>query len=224
MNTTAKEANETAKQYAMRTLLDNIDLLKLKPGEKLVESELCDVCGLSRTPIREAILELNQRRLIDIHPKQGTYVSHIDPKSIAEFIEFRAVIEGKLSQIACEVMTPAHIEHLRELLALWRCHADSGNASKMHYYDKAFHKYIYDCCNKQYWYHIVSSNMYQFDRVIMLMQESNYNDLSDDHEKIVQALAAKDKEAAYNIIVTHAYRFNDFKSILQAHYPEYFVH
>ncbi len=223
MRITAKEDGETARQYAMRTLLDNIIYFELKPGEKIDEQELCRLCGLSRTPIREAILELSQFRLIDIHPKQGTYVSYIDSKAIYEFIEFRAVIEGKLSQIACTEMTQEHIEHLRELYALWKCHAESNNGIKSHYYDKAFHKYIYDCCNKQYWYHIVKANMYQFDRVITLMQESNYEVLNDDHKKIVEALSSKDKEAAYNIIVAHAYRFNDFKAILQNRYPEYFV-
>ncbi len=166
---TAKETDETAKCYAMRTLLTNIISFELKPGEKIVESELCEQFGVSRTPIREAILELNQKRLIDIHPKQGTYVSRINSKSIQEFIEFRAVIEGKLSQIACEVMTDKDIDRLEEIYALWKCHGDAGHSTRMHHYDKEFHKYIYDACNKQYWHHIVSTNMYQYDRVIMLM-------------------------------------------------------
>ncbi len=220
---TEKAASETAKDYAMRTLLNNIILFNLKPGEKLIESELCEQCQLSRTPIREAILQLSQRRLIDIHPKQGTYVSKINPKSIYEFIEFRAVIEGKLSQIACDVMTPEDIERLKEIYALWQCHGKTGSSAKMHMYDKAFHEYIYTACNKHYWYHIVSSNMYQYDRVLVLMQDMHYENLSDDHLKIIEAIEAKDKEAAYNIIVTHATRFNDFESTVKARYPEYFT-
>lgn len=218
-----KETNETAKQYALRVLLNSIVSLQLKPGEKIIEAELCEQFKLSRTPIREAILDLNHYGLIDIYPKQGTYVSLINSQSIYEFIEFRSVIEGKLSQIACEVMTEEHIEHLKELFALWACHANNGNRIKMHYYDKEFHKHIYNSCNKQYWYHILSSNMYQFDRVIMLMQEAVYNDLSNDHQEIIRAIETRDKESAYNITVAHVTRFNDFESILKKKFPEFFV-
>lgn len=220
---TAKDMDETAKQYAMRTLLDNIISFDLKPGEKIVESELCEQFGLSRTPIREAILELKDRRLIDIHPKQGTYVSHINSKSIQEFIEFRGVIEGKLSQVACDNMTAGNIDRLKELYALWQCYGSARNKAKMHFYDKEFHKYIYDACNKQYWYHIVSSNMYQFDRVSMLMRDMNYDDIDSEHSKIISALESRDKEAAYNAMVIHATRFNDFELTLLEKYPEYFV-
>lgn len=220
---TDKYDNETAKQYAMRMLVDNIVLLNLKPGEKLSEVELCEYCGVSRTPIREAILELNQKNLIDIFPKRGTYVSLIDVDTIYDFIEFRTVIEGKLSQIACDIVTPAHIERMREIMALWQYHASVHNIKKMHYYDKEFHRYVYDACNKQYWYQIVNSHMFQYDRIIALCSGPETSDtIYTDHNHIIDALEAKDYEAAYNVVIDHVARFKDLYERLRQQHPEYF--
>ena len=69
---------ESAKEYVLRALIDNVVNTELLPGEKLNEASLCEQLGVSRTPFREAELELARRRLIEIKPKIGTYVSLID--------------------------------------------------------------------------------------------------------------------------------------------------
>ena len=74
MDVTAQRGeHESAKSYVLRVLIDNIINTRLAPGEKLNEPELCEKLGVSRTPFREAELELAQRRLIEIRPKIGNY-------------------------------------------------------------------------------------------------------------------------------------------------------
>ena len=75
---TEKKEKESAKEYVMRELVDNIVNVRLEPGQQLMDQELCEQFHVSRTPFREAALELAQRRLIEIRPKIGTYVSFID--------------------------------------------------------------------------------------------------------------------------------------------------
>ena len=77
---------ENANHYAKRALLYNLVNLEMKPGDKITESDLCELYGISRTPIREAILELHQQNMIDIYPKQGTFVSYIDTAAFSRII------------------------------------------------------------------------------------------------------------------------------------------
>ena len=77
-----RKERESAKEYVVRVLVDNIVNTGLEPGEKLIEQELCEKLGVSRTPFREAELELAQRKLIDIRPKIGTYVAYIDAELV----------------------------------------------------------------------------------------------------------------------------------------------
>ena len=79
-----RREHESAKSFVLRVLIDNIINTRLEPGEKLNEPELCEQLGVSRTPFREAELELAQRRLIEIRPKIGTYVSLIDAELVEE--------------------------------------------------------------------------------------------------------------------------------------------
>ena len=106
---------ENAKHYAKRALLYNLVNLEMKPGDKITESDLCELYGISRTPIREAILELHQQNMIDIYPKQGTFVSYIDTDAIDEFLELRNLMEQSVTQLACEKLTPDNIAYLDTL-------------------------------------------------------------------------------------------------------------
>ena len=94
-----RREQESAKNFVLRVLIDNIVNTRLEPGEKLNEPELCEQLGVSRTPFREAELELAQRRLIEIRPKIGTYVSLIDAGLVEEVRHLRAVLELSLIHI-----------------------------------------------------------------------------------------------------------------------------
>lgn len=220
---TEKQKNETARQYAVRTILYNIVNLNLKPSEKIIESDLCEQLGISRTPIREALLELNKRQMIDIHPKRGTYVSMVDIYAIDDFVELRTLLEGELSKIACEMFTKRDFEYLRENIAIWKYHASTRNSAKMQEYDKEFHNYIYRRCNRLLWLNIITTSSYQFDRTVIMLQNAMATDfLADDHNAIVNAIESKDKELARKVTVEHAGRLNEMRMKLRHFYPEYF--
>ena len=70
-----RDTKESAREYIKRALLHNITNLNLIPGIQLQEVELCAQLQVGRTPLREAILELAQIKIVEIYPKRGTYVS-----------------------------------------------------------------------------------------------------------------------------------------------------
>ena len=133
-----RREHESAKSFVLRVLIDNIINTRLEPGEKLNEPELCEQLGVSRTPFREAELELAQRRLIEIRPKIGTYVSLIDAELVEEVRHLRAVLEAEIARMACEKLTPADIDQLWENVALWRMYIERAQEEKIFELDKGF--------------------------------------------------------------------------------------
>lgn len=214
---------ETAKQYAKRVLLYNIINFNLKPGDKINEAEICTLCRISRTPIREAILELNQQNLIDIYPKQGTFVSLIDTVSIDEFLSLRELMEQKITSLACKCLRPDDIAWLRENVAMWEYYIKNGNFVKSQQCDKDFHKYIYYACGKQFWHKIIRENAYQFDRIVILMFSSvDTEKMIQDHKRMIDAFEAHSPEKAYAVSAQHTTRYIEHKDIFKEKFPYYF--
>src|SRR5437867_6666691 len=72
----------------------------LKPGERLVEDKLSAELGVSRVPVREALLALSAQGLVHIEPRRGATVAEITPKAVAELVEVRALLEGLNAKLA----------------------------------------------------------------------------------------------------------------------------
>ena len=85
-----------------------------------MDQELCEKFQVSRTPFREAELALAQRRLIDIRPKIGTYVSYIDAGLVEEVRHLRSVLESELAVMACKKLGREELDGLWENLAVWQ--------------------------------------------------------------------------------------------------------
>lgn len=224
LNLSEQKKGESSKQYVTRTLRSNIIDLHLKPGDKIVENDLCNTYGISRTPIREAILDLNQKKMIDIHSKQGTYISYIKIKDVHDFLSLRILLESQLMDIACETVTAADIDYLRENIAVWKYQMSTENIPKIQHQDKLFHQYIYDMCDKHFWYEVVEDCASQFDRVVFLMFRClNLNLFLEDHIEIVNALESHDAEKAHTIISCHLRRYQEHRKTCEELYAEYFV-
>jgi len=119
----------SAKDYVVQELIHDIVNIKLKPGEKLCEPALCERFGVSRTPFREAELELAQRKLIVVRPKIGTFVSFIDKELVEEVRHLRSVLEAELAVMACSMLTKKDIDRLWENVAVWEMYMQRGDYS-----------------------------------------------------------------------------------------------
>ena len=115
-----RQKQESAKDYVLRVLIHNIVNTELVPGERLIDQEICGQLGVSRTPFREAELELAQKKLVDIRPKIGTYVSYIDSGLVEEIRHLRSVLEAELASYGCDLLSKDDIDKLWENIALWQ--------------------------------------------------------------------------------------------------------
>ncbi|MFH8367872.1 GntR family transcriptional regulator [Streptomyces sp. NPDC018031] len=110
-------------------------------GTLLTEGDLAEAVGVSRTPVREALLRLEAEGLIKLYPKKGALVLPVSAQEIADVVETRLLVEEYAARKA--VPAPgALIERLEELLAEQRRHADTGDLAAVAVSDRCFHAEI----------------------------------------------------------------------------------
>lgn len=218
-----RREHESAKDFVLRMLIDNIVNIHLEPGEKLNEPELCRQLGVSRTPFREAALELAQRRLIEIRPKIGTYVSKIDAELVEEVRHLRAVLETELAGMACESFTKLNLDCMRENVTLWQMYIERAQEEKIFMLDKEFHKMMYHVCGCPYWYDLVENLAPHFDRTTVLSFRCRpIGAILEDHTGLLRAIEEKDIPAARSIASRHMQRYTENLTTLRESFPQYF--
>ena len=88
---------------------------QFKPGEKISESVLAEKFGISRTPVREAIRQLETEGFLTVHPRRGAVISSFTAQDVREFYELKALLEGFAVRKAIPYLTDEDIERMRDL-------------------------------------------------------------------------------------------------------------
>lgn len=208
-----------------RVLRDDILSLKLKPGEALSEKRLGEQFGVSRTPVREAVLRLSDEKLVDVFPQSGTYVSRIPLQAVKEANIIRKALEETAIRHAAALASPTTLEPVREALALQRRHMRAKDAAGFHAADEAFHAAIADVAGLPGLWTIVRQAKMQVDRCRMmtLPEPGRMAKVIEEHEAILDALAARDVAKAARCIDDHLSRvLIDADALSQLH-PAYFL-
>ena len=219
-----RNEKESAKDYVLRVMIDNIVSCNLEPGEKIEEENLLPLLGVSRTPFREAALELDSRRLLEIKPKRGTYVSLIDTGLVEEVRHLRSTLESELARIACRIFTPEDINLLYENLVLWKMYMEKKDEKHILLYDKSFHAVFYKRARLGFWYELSERYAPLFDRTTILsLRVRPTSKILSDHEELVHAIEKRDEARAGAIAESHMSRYlENIPQIIQA-YPSYFA-
>jgi DNA-binding GntR family transcriptional regulator len=113
---------------------------QLAPGNRLVERELCEITGVSRTLIREALRQLESEGLVEVIPNKGPIVATISARQAREVFQLRAELEGLASQLFAELASDAQMKALQDAFARLREAYASGDsvtmlAAKSRFYD-----------------------------------------------------------------------------------------
>ncbi len=116
---------------------------ELAPGERLMEIQLADRLGVSRTPIREAIRKLELEGLVLMIPRKGAEVAKISEKSLRDVLEVRRSLEELAIELACHRMGEEEITELEDAQEAFKTAIASGDAMKIAETDEAYHDVIY---------------------------------------------------------------------------------
>lgn len=214
---------ENARNYAVRVLLYNIINLNLAPGSAVSENELSSALSLSRTPVREALIELSRINLVEILPQRGSYISKIDYERVEEARFVRLVIENAILKLACQGIEQDNMDKLKDNLEQQKKVYESGDTEAFFDLDNQFHQLLFTSVGKTWSYTFIRDQMVHFDRLRSLsLQSFDDEELLRDHEDIVYAISRKDAEMAEMLMTRHLMRYQVQKSELLERYPDYF--
>ena len=135
------------RDVVFQTLRQAILKGELKPGERLMEIQLAQKLGVSRTPVREAIRKLELEGLVLMIPRKGAEVAEITIKDLEDVLEVRAALEELAVCDACENITEEQILALKEAADNFQAALESDDLVKCAETDMAFHEIIYSATN-----------------------------------------------------------------------------
>jgi DNA-binding GntR family transcriptional regulator len=223
MKVTERNEKETGREYALRILKENIVALELEPGSTLNEKEIAGSLGLSRTPVREAVLELAKGQLIEIYPQRGSHIALIDLELVEEARFVRQTIELAIVELSCEMMGQEVLGALSENVLLQEFYLEHFNPDKLMELDNIFHQTLFNSCKKTHTYSLLEGMMIHFDRVRTLSL-STIRDIKivKDHRDILEAIKKRDKEEAKAAMLKHLSRQKLDEKEVTEKYPQYF--
>lgn len=223
MNILDRLPQESARDFAFRVLRDNIVSLDIMPGTLLSENEIAMELGLSRTPVREAILDLAKVGIIETIPQRGSYVALIDSKMVEESRFLRRVLDSAVIEVACEVADDEMLDKLEENVHLQEFYLEKCAAERIYELDNEFHKLIYTAAKKDIIHEMSSTMKLHFDRVRTLSVETVKDmKIVADHRGMLEAIKAKDKAKAVELVNKHLSRYQVDEDLIREQFPEYF--
>ena len=191
--------------WYFKTLRQAILRGELEPGERLMEIQLANKLGVSRTPIREAIRKLELEGLVLMMPRRGAIVAEITEKSLKDVLEVRKALEELSVQLACERITEEEIEQLKDAAKNFEEALKTEDVTAFAEADVQFHDVIYFATQNQRLIQLLYNlreQMYRY-RVEYLKRKEVHQTLLEEHDYIIQCLGKRDKEGATNAIGTH---------------------
>ena len=177
----------------------------LKPGERLMEIQLAEELGVSRTPVREAIRKLELEGFVVMIPRKGAYVTDITIKDIVDVFELRWALEALAAELAAERATEEEIEQMeRHLLELAKV-VEEQDVKKIVEIDTKFHETIYTASRNKRLGQILSllGELIQRYRTLTLSKSERIKVTMEEHRAIVEALAARDPQRAGRLAQEH---------------------
>ena len=133
------DSYQPLREVVCETLREAIRSGVLKPGERLMEIQLADELGVSRTPVREAMRKLELEGYVIMLPRRGTYVANISIRDINEVFEIRTTLDALASGLAAERITEEELEQLERLLVSIGENIETRNMKKVVEDDMEFH-------------------------------------------------------------------------------------
>ena len=178
---------------------------ELKPGERLMEIQLANKLGVSRTPIREAIRKLELEGLVLMIPRKGAEVAEITEKNLRDVLEVRCALEELAVQLACDRIERNRIRELHAAAAHFRDILDSDDITQIAAADEAFHDVIFKATGNERLIQLLNNlreQRYSY-RIEYLKKKECYPQLLKEHATIMKAIEEHDKEKATRITGQH---------------------
>lgn len=202
--------NENTDKYSLRgrvftKIREDILAGRYKQNDELKETTIGQDLGVSRTPVREALRQLELEGLVNIIPNKGAYVNGISEKDIHDIYIIRSYLEGLCAKWACEYITQEQIDELEEVVYLSEFHAKKEHHEQIVELDNKFHQLIYEASNSKILNHILSDFHHYVQRIrkITLASDLRAANSNKEHTAILDAIRQRDGEKAEMLAHEH---------------------
>lgn len=172
-----------------------------KEHDELREVSIGEELGVSRTPVREALRQLELEGLVTIVPNKGAYVTGITPQDVHDIYKIRSLLEGLCARWATEHITGRQIEELEEIILLSEFHLrkkSAEQAEQVSDLDGKFHKVLYEASNSRILEHVLSDfhKYVQMARMMSVGAKDRAERSIEEHRDILKAIKDKDPDKA----------------------------
>lgn len=205
-------------------LREEIISLALTPGTMLSRQELQERFGFSSTPIRDALMRLQEERLVDIFPQHATVVSAIDLDLARQGQFLRRSVELELVRTLALNPQPSATARMRSLVRQQSAFADLGEHEAFAAADQAFHRTLYEAVQVTALWELVRRQSGHIDRLrrLHLPKEGKMREILAAHTAIVDAIEGGEPDKAQAALRDHLSRSLDFVPSLRESHPTYF--
>ena len=192
------DSYQPLREVVCETLRDAIRKGILKPGERLMEIQLAEELGVSRTPVREAIRKLELEGYVIMMPRRGTYVANLSIRDVNEVFEIRTSLDSLASGLAAERITDEELERLQRLLVLIGGYIETNNMDKIVETDTEFHDLLYQASRNTRLVGIIFNLREQLTRfrATSMSFPGRLKATLEEHRRIVEAIAQGDVKEA----------------------------
>jgi len=193
------------KDKAYNVIKSAILSLKLKPGDPLVESDLAQQLGISKTPVRDALLELEREGFVTKVLFKGTYVTEITLKDVREVFQLRAVLEGLAARLAAPFFSAEEVEKAEKIIAAAEAALAEGDIALCSECGKRFHRLIINKADNQRLQTLILNLDDHLQRFRLLSDQINgrLNKSLKEHRKVLEALQGRDPIVAEEAMRGH---------------------
>ena len=184
----------------------------ITPGTRMMEVELADELGVSRTPVREAIRKLEKEGLVTIEPRRGAYASDISVKDLVDVLEVREDLEGLAASLAATRMTEECLSELEEITEGYSRAISENNTEEIIHYDEMFHKKIVESTENKTLIQMIKNVQELALRFRYLYYDdfSRYENMPTEHREIIDAIKSGDSETAREVADKHIRKLKTF--------------
>lgn len=199
------ERKISLKQQAYAKIKQAIIVGDFRANQELSENELSEILGMSRTPIREALLQLQAEEFIRIIPHKGAMVRSFGLAEVIEISHVREALEGMAARLACDKVDLAVIRAIKNQFPTLEMLESPEERNVSYETGKSLHTYILETSNNRLIIKTVESLELQFQRVMHLASEvpGRHQNALMEHLRIVEALERRDPDDAERSMREH---------------------
>jgi DNA-binding GntR family transcriptional regulator len=205
----------TLKEKVYLTLKEKILTQKLRAGDSLSEVDLAKELGVSRTPVREALLQLQKDMLLEILPNRGAHVTFITLQDLKDTFQLLQILEGTATRLAAEQIDLEKLADLEKEFISLRRKGDTIDYEEEQRIGVRFHELILQSTGNGRMIDILQSIRKQIRTLCLnsIKRPGRANEAIQEHLEVISALKNRDGSAAENAMVTHV--INVYRNLLE---------